>query len=170
MYRITLILLLSLLLPDVYIYLVYIVKRTRSILWRCAYWLPSAILVLLYLYFIYMTGDNALSRHSQSIGKLAIAVMLFAVPKILFMFSSLLGILCRGISRCLSFLLFRTSFKEPCFPFVVHRLPFTVLGLTLGIISFANILYGALAGITHFEIKNVEYHSTNLPKGNAFTS
>lgn len=165
MYRITLILLLALLLPDVYIYLVYIVKRTRSILWRSAYWLPSAILVLLYLYFIYMTGDNALSRHPQSIGRLAIVVMLFAVPKILFMLSSLLGILCRGISRCLSYLFFRTSFREPRFPFIVHRLPFTVLGLTLGIISFANILYGALAGITHFEIKNVEYHSTDLPKG-----
>ncbi len=54
MHRITLILILCLLLPDMYIYLVYIVKRTRSILWRSVYWLPTVVLVapifVLYLY------------------------------------------------------------------------------------------------------------------------
>lgn len=165
MHRITLILLLALLLPDVYIYLVYIVKKTRSIIWRSLYWLPTVILVCIYLYFVYMTGDNALSRHPQSIGRLAVAVMLFAVPKILFMLSSMLGILFRGIGRSLSFVIYRTPFTSPRSPFVVHRFPFTALGITLGIISFANILYGSIAGITRFEVKDAEYYSTRLPEG-----
>ena len=80
MHRITLILILFLLLPDMYIYLVYIVKKTRNIVWRSTYWLPTAMLVAIYMYYIYMTGDNALSHHPQGIGRLAVAVMLFAVP------------------------------------------------------------------------------------------
>ena len=165
MHRITLILILCLLLPDMYIYLVYIVKRTRNILWRSVYWLPTVVLVAIYMYYIYMTGDNALSRHPQGIGRLAVAVMLFAVPKTVFMLCSLFGILMRGISRLLSFIIFHTPFRNPRFPFVAHRLPYTLLGLILGIIGFANILYGAIAGITRFEIKNVEYRSPNISKG-----
>lgn len=56
MHRITLILILFLLLPDMYIYLVYIVKKTRNIVWRSTYWLPTAMLVAIYMYYIYMTG------------------------------------------------------------------------------------------------------------------
>ncbi len=165
MHRITLILILFLLLPDVYIYLVYIVKKTRNIIWRSIYWLPTVVLVAIYVYYIYMTGHNALSHHTQSIGRLAVAVMLFAVPKTVFMLCSLLGILMRGISRLLSFIIFRTPFREPRLPFVAHRYPYTLLGLAVGAITFANILYGAIAGITRFEVKDVEYRSANLPKG-----
>lgn len=123
MHRITLILILALLLPDMYIYLVYIVKKTHSIMWRSIYWLPTVVLAAIYVYYIYMTGDNALSRHPQGIGRLAVAVMLFAVPKTVFMLCSLLGILMRGISRLLSYLIFRSPFRHPRFPFVAHRLP-----------------------------------------------
>ncbi|WP_308756382.1 metallophosphoesterase [uncultured Bacteroides sp.] len=165
MHRITLILILALLLPDMYIYLVYIVKKTRSIMWRSIYWLPTVVLAAIYVYYIYMTGDNALSRHPQGIGRLAVAVMLFAVPKTVFMLCSLLGILMRGISRLLSYLIFRSPFRQPRFPFVAHRLPYTLLGLVLGGICFVNILYGAVAGITRFEVKQVEYRSDKLPEG-----
>ena len=117
MHRITLILILCLLLPDMYIYLVYIVKRTRNILWRSVYWLPTVVLVAIYMYYIYMTGDNALSRHPQGIGRLAVTVMLFAVPKTVFMLCSLFGILMRGISRLLSFHHFPYAVQESPFSF-----------------------------------------------------
>ena len=153
MHRITLILLLALLLPDLYIYLVYIVRQTKNFAWRAAYWLPSTVLVLLYMYLIYLTGDNAMAHHPQAIGRLAIAVMALAVPKILFMCCSLIGILCRGLGRCLSAIVLHTPFRNPQAPFIVHRTPFTILGLLLGIVSFANVIYGATAGITRFAVK-----------------
>lgn len=165
MHRITLILLLALLLPDLYIYLVYIVRRTKNFAWRAAFWLPSAVLVVLYLYLIYLTGDNALAHHPQAIGRLAIAVMALAVPKILFMLCSLLGILCRGLGRCLSAALLHTPFRKPRAPFIVHRTPFTAAGLVLGVVSFVNVIYGATAGITHFQVKHVTYESERLPEG-----
>lgn len=165
MHRITLILLLALLLPDLYIYLVYIVRRTKNFAWRAAFWLPSAVLVVLYLYLIYLTGDNALAHHPQAIGRLAITVMALAVPKILFMLCSLLGILCRGLGRCLSAALLHTPFRKPRAPFIVHRTPFTAAGLVLGVVSFVNVIYGATAGITRFQVKHVTYESERLPEG-----
>ena len=165
MHRITLILLLALLLPDLYIYLVYIVRRTKNFAWRAAFWLPSAVLVVLYLYLIYLTGDNALAHHPQAIGRPAIAVMALAVPKILFMLCSLLGILCRGLGRCLSAALLHTPFRKPQAPFIVHRTPFTAAGLVLGVVSFVNVIYGATAGITRFQVKHVTYESERLPEG-----
>lgn len=165
MHRITLIMLLFMLLPDLYIYLVYIVRQTANIWKRALYWLPTTLLVLSFLYLIYMTGDNVLSRHTQSIGWLAVAVMLLAVPKLLFIGCSLCGILFRGIGRCLSAALFRTPFRMPRKPFIVHRRPFTLLGLAMGVIGFGCVLYGTLAGTTRFEVKEVEYRSPALPQG-----
>ena len=165
MYRITLILLLALLLPDLYIYLVYIVRRTKNFVWRVSYWLPSAVLVLLYVYLIYFTDGNAMSHHSQTIGRLAIAVMALAVPKILFMLCSLVGILCRGLGRCLSAIILHTPFRSPQAPFIAHRAPFTIAGLVLAVISLVNVIYGATAGITRFEVKEVTYESERLPEG-----
>lgn len=165
MYRVTLILLLALLLPDIYLYLAYVTKRTSSFCWRTLYWLPSALLTLTYVYFIYFTGRNALAHHPEAIGKLAIAVMLLAVPKITLMLTSLLGIACRGIGRSLSYIVWHTPFREPRSPFVIHRRPFTLAGLVLGVVSFFNILYGALVGVSRFEVKEVTVAHSDLPQG-----
>ena len=101
MHRITLLLLFTLLLPDLYIYFVYIVRRTKNTLLRLSYWIPTLLLVILYVYFMYLTGDNAMSHHALGIGRLAIALMLFATPKTLFMLCSLIGILVHALlKRC----------------------------------------------------------------------
>lgn len=147
MHRITLIITLFLLIPDIYIYFVYIVQKTNNKFVRYAYWLPTFLLVAIYLYLIYLTGDNVMSNHTQAIGKLAIGIMLFAFPKTIFMLCSCIGV---------------------CIHFVLHRCPrspFTGFGLIVSIISFFNILYGALIGITRFEVKETEYHSADIPKG-----
>ena len=102
MYRITLILILFLFIPDLYIHLVYVVKRTRNIFWRFLYWLPTIILTIIYVYYIYLTGDNAMSNHAQSIGHLAVAILFFAAPKLVFMLCSLLGILVRFLENCIT--------------------------------------------------------------------
>ena len=147
MHRITLLLLLTLLLPDVYIYFTYIVRRTRNTLLRLSYWVPTILLSLLYVWFIYLTGDNAMSHHALGIGRLAIAIMLFATPKTLFMLCSLTGNLLHALVR------------------VCPRRPFTLLGIGLSVASFGCIAYGSFWGITRFEVKEVEYASPRLPQG-----
>ena len=81
------------------------------------------------------------------------------------MLCSLFGILMRGISRFLSFAIFHTPFRNPRFPLLPTGFRHTLLGLILGTIGFANILYGAIVGIKRFEVKMSENHSPNLPKG-----
>lgn len=147
MYRITLIFILFLLIPDVYIYFVYIVQKTKNKWLRCAYWLPTLLLAAGYVYFMFLTGDNAMSNHTQAIGRLAITIMLFVFPKTIFTLCSLIGVLVH---------------------YVIHRCPrspFTVIGLLLGTVSFFNILYGTLTGITRFEVKETEFHSADIPEG-----
>lgn len=147
MHRITLLLLLTLLLPDLYIYFVYIVRKTRHALLRFSYWIPTLLLAILYLYFIYLSGDNPLSNHTLGIGRLAIALMLFAAPKTLFMICSLTGNLLHAIIK-------------PC-----PRRPFTLLGILASGVCFGCIAYGSFAGIKRLEVKHVEYASPRLPEG-----
>ena len=147
MHRITLILVLFLFLPDIYIYFVYLLRKTKRRLWLWSYWVPTLVLTAIYLYYIYLSGDNAMSHHAQGIGRLAVAVMLFAAPKTIFMLCSLLGMGVRLITR-------RCPLR-----------PFTLIGLALAGISFFNILYGATYGITRFQVKEVTYESERLPEG-----
>lgn len=147
MYRITLIVLLSLLIPDVYIYFVHIVRKTKHTLLRSLYWLPTISLTAGYVYLMYLTGDNAMSHHTQDIGRLAIAIILFAFPKIIFTLCSLTGALAHLLLR-----------RCP-------RSPFNAIGLFVSVISFFNILYGTLVGVSRFEIKEVEYRSADIPQG-----
>lgn len=147
MHRITLLLLFTLLLPDLYIYFVYIVRRTKNTLLRLSYWIPTLLLVILYVYFMYLTGDNAMSHHALGIGRLAIALMLFATPKTLFMLCSFIGILVHTLLK-------RCPIR-----------PFTLVGIVLALYSFGCIAYGSFFGITRFEVKEVEYSSPRLPDG-----
>lgn len=147
MHRITLIFILFLLVPDAYIYFVYIARKTKNRLLRCSYWLPTVLLAAGYVYFMFLTGDNALSNHTQGIGRLSIAILLLVFPKTVFMLCSLTG-------QWVHFLIHRCP-----------RGPFTAIGWILGVVGFFNILYGTFVGITRFEIKEAEFHSTDLPKG-----
>ena len=147
MHRVTLVFILFLLIPDLYIYLVYVVRKTRKAVLHCLYWLPTLLLAAGYVYFMFLTGDNAMSNHTQAIGRLAITIMLFVFPKTIFMLCSLVGVLAHFIIR-----------RCP-------RSPFTAIGLVLAVVSFFNILYGTFAGITRFDTKEVEYRSADIPEG-----
>jgi len=146
MHRIILILTLFLFIPDIYIYGIYIVKKTRKTILRTAYWLPTTLLAAGYVYFMMLTGDNAMANHTQGIGRLAIITLLIVFPKTIFMLCSLIGVLAHAvIRRC-------------------PRSPFTAIGLILATIGFFNILYGTLIGTTRFETRETEYHSDTLPQ------
>lgn len=147
MHRVTILLIFSLLIPDLYIYFLHIVKKTKRISFRLLYWLPSIALGAGYSYFIFLTGDNALSNHTHGIGILAIAILLFVFPKLIFMLCSLVGVLAHAL---------------------IHTCPrkwFSIIGLILALISFFSILYGYYFGISRFKIKEIEYHSSKLPEG-----
>lgn len=143
MHRITILFILFLLIPDLYIYFLYIIRKTKNTWLRIGYWIPTILLVI--SYFILMSDENMMAHHPSAIGKLSICIFLFTVPKTLFIICSLIGLPFHYLLRW-------------------RRSPFTAVGLALGIVGFFCILYGSLAGISKFEIKNVEFHHPNLPK------
>ena len=147
MHRITLILILFLFLPDIYIYFVYLVRKTKRhcLLW--AYWAPTLLLTAAYIYYLYLGGANAMSHNAHAIGVLAVITLLLAAPKTIFMLCSLVGMGVRLVFR-------RCPLR-----------PFTLTGLVLALISFGNILYGSTEGIRHFQVKEVTYESDRLPQG-----
>lgn len=147
MHRITLLFILCLLIPDIYIYFVHIVRKAKHSLVRLSYWLPSLLLMIVYFYYMHLSGDNPMSEHTQGIGRMAVIAILLLAPKLIFMFCSLIGVIVHAIIK-------------HC-----PRAPFTVIGLILAGICFANILYGSIWGITRFEVKQVEYASPLLPEG-----
>lgn len=144
MYRITLLFLLFLIIPDAYIYFVHILRKKQNPWLRLAYWLPTLLLAAGYFILMYATGENAMAHHTYAVGKLGIGIFLFVIPKALFMFFSLIGLLFHYLLRC-------------------PRLPFTVVGLAVAAVSFSAILYGTLVGVSRFEVKEVAFHHPNLP-------
>lgn len=123
----------------------YIVRKTKNIWLRIAHWIPTLLLIAGYFLLMQGIGENAMAHHAQAIGRLAICIFLFAIPKTIFMICSLVG------------LPFHYLLRWP-------RSPFTAVGLILGVVSFFNILYGTLVGISKFEVKDIEFHHPNLPK------
>src|SRR5574344_868692 len=120
--RIMAILAVALIVPDIYIYKMFIVRLTDSLLWRCLYFVPSILL---------LTG-------------LALVFFLFVLPKLLFMIISLLG------------LPFHVLLHWP-------KTPFTLLGVAAAALLAGIIIYGSAIGKTRFEVKEVDFHASNLP-------
>lgn len=147
MHRIILLLTLFLLLPDLYIYFLYVRQRVQSRGGRFLYWLPTLLLLAGFCALMFLAGSNALAHHTQSIGWLGICTLVLAVPKTLFLLCTLPGVVLHAlIKRC-------------------PRRPFTLLGIVVAGIGCGNILYGSLVGISRFEVKEVEFRSPDLPKG-----
>ena len=115
----------------------YIIRKTKNIWLRIIHWIPTLLLISGYFLLMQGIGENAMAHHAQAIGRLAIAIFLFAIPKTIFMICSLVG------------LPFHYLLRWP-------RSPFTAVGLVLGVVSFFNILYGTLVGISKFEVKEID--------------
>jgi predicted MPP superfamily phosphohydrolase len=135
-----------LLIPDLYIYLMYIVRKTRNRWLRFAYWMPTLLLLAGFVLLMMAMGENSMALHPLAVGRYAVVVFLLIIPKLLFMICSLAG------------LPFRYGLHWRC-------APFTAAGLVLAAVGFGCVLYGATAGISHFEVKEVEFRHPDLPAG-----
>ena len=148
MHRITLIALIALLIPDLYIYFCYIRKYTHKLWLRIAWWLPTLLLIAAFVHLMFLSGPNHMAQNPHAIGHMAIAILLFTVPKALFMLITLPGSILHVLSRR------------------IPRTPFTFVASLLAVITFGCILYGAVKGVSHFQVKEVCIeHSSQLPKG-----
>ena len=135
--RVALAFLLLLLLPDLYIYRLY-VTACRSRL-KCLYWLPSLVLLL-------GLGGFLLAAESGHtvFGTYLVALLCITVPKVLFVVSDVLLRLC-GLRSARSLRIRSVT-------------ALSVAGLGLGY-----LLYGALWGKEDFRVRQVTFTSPDLP-------
>lgn len=143
--RLFIFLLLFLVLPDLFIYLRFIIRFTSKWWLRVLYWVPSFLLAAGLLYLVYFANNAFSERHTQSVGWFSIFFFLFTAPKLLLALFTALGIL------------FHKWFRWP-------RTPFIGTGLTLAVISIFIVLYGSFIGRTRFEVKEAAYVSARLPQ------
>lgn len=147
MQQVVLLLPLFLLLPDLYIHFVHLRQLRRRRLWLALLWAPTLLLIAAFGGLMLGGGPNTMAHHAHAVGLLAILLFLNGLPKLLFVLCSLVGQLCHLLVRTLP------------------RTPFLALGGALGMVVFGGILYGALSGYRHLEVKQVRYASPRLPAG-----
>ena len=129
-------------LPDWYIFRTYIL-RLKEQMWRCLYWLPSILLFIgmLIAFIGYEPRPEAMNRLSL----LLIVFLCINVPKALFA-------LCALTLRALA-------------GKIHHEFYESYIALAIAMFSGATILFGATEGKQHFEVKEVEIASKDIPQG-----
>lgn len=143
--RVFIFLLIFLILPDIFLYLRFIVRLTARRWLRILYWIPSFLLTAGLLYLVYFANNEFSEQHTRDIGWFSIFFFLFAAPKLLLTLCTLIGIPFHKWLRC-------------------PRTPFIGTGLTLAVLCTIIILYGSFVGRTRFEVKEVTYTSARLPQ------
>ena len=81
--RLFIFLLIFLILPDIYLYLRFIVHLTARRWLKILYWLPTFLLSTGLLYLVYFSNNAFAERHTQDIGWFSIFFFLFTAPKLL---------------------------------------------------------------------------------------
>lgn len=142
--RIFIFLTLIVILPDIYIYQMFIARQMVHPALKVLYWAPTFFLLAGLIYLTFFTPEDFVSQHMRGIGWFAVVLFLFALPKLTFMLCSVIGL---------------------PFNYLLHwpKTPFVYAGLVLAVINAGVILYGSLIGKTQFEVKEVAYYSSKLP-------
>lgn len=136
--RVSLFFIVLLLLPDWYIYKVYIKYIQHK--WRKRlYWLPTVLLLMVLLVFI-VAHD---SLH-DAFGIYLIVTLCVAVPKLVF-------VLCDILMKVL-----RKFLRIPLFGKTVSSV--------VAIATLAYLLFGAIKGKEYFQVKQVVFSSPDLPE------
>lgn len=126
-----------LLLPDCYIYKVYVSHRKSRAAKRWL-WFPTLFLIAT-LYVFAATGQVYLNYF----GLYLIVAMAISIPKVLFIVFDLIFRLVKIITR--------------------WNIPQGKMSLVPAIATSIYIIYGATEGIQHFQVKEVTYSSADLP-------
>lgn len=138
-------LILTLVIPDIYIYRMYIMRLAILPVLKVLYFFPTLFLLAGIIALAFFANGEFFEQHSLLIGSFAVVFFLFASPKLLFTICSLVG------------LAFNALLHWP-------KAPFVYAGILLGTLNAIMILYGSIQGRTRFEVKNVTYYSSRLPE------
>lgn len=142
--KIILFLVLSILLPDLYIYCLFIRNLTGKIYLRLLYFVPSLLLLAGIFFMAYLADGRFLAENSRLVGWISVVYLVIVFPKLIFSVFSLLDLLLRNF-----------------LPKAVR--PFKYIGLLGALISTVVILYGAAVGKTDYVVHEIPIYSSAIP-------
>lgn len=146
LHKIFIFLALFIVIPDIYIYKMFITRLDTSTIIRWCYFIPSLLLLIGLVYLAFVAKDTIMTEKSRLVGWFIFAYMLFMLPKLFFFASSIFDLPIKYI-------------------FKWHIMPFSYLGILLAVIWVGILIYGATWGKTKFDIRNVSYTSPHIPAG-----
>ena len=139
------ILTLILIIPDIYIYRMFIIRSTDSTLLKVLYFLPSLFLLIGLIWIVCFADQRFTIDKNYCLGWFIITFMAFALPKLIFFVCSIFDLPLKYIAKW--------SF-----------MPFSWLGVIIASICLIGILYGSIIGKTKFNVKDIAFHSPNIPQ------
>lgn len=140
--KLFIVLLLLLLLPDLYIYIMYILRCHLPIGIKSVYFLPSLLLLAGLVRITFFPSPDLMEK--PAMGWFVITYFVFVLPKLLFSLCSLVDLPLKAL------------FKWDI-PF------FSYLGTGIGLVCAVGLLYGAFVGKSRFDVREVTFRSTDLP-------
>ncbi|MCQ2258298.1 MAG: metallophosphoesterase [Bacteroidaceae bacterium] len=153
--RIAVLIIILLVLPDTYIYNMYVKRWTEKLWIRLSWFVPSAALALAAV--VIMASNDMKPEHQASVGVYMIVMLCICAPKMLFTFFDGIG---HAIGRALK----RDGDKAgngdtPLFVRIMR-----IVGMSFGIFSFFVLCYGYFVGRHQYVVHHQTFYFSDLPK------
>ncbi len=161
--RVLIVLFILLIVPDAYIYYVYVRKWTKTWWKRLLYFVPS-LLLLIYL-FVVLSQDDFRAEHQPMVGTLMIVFLTMTAPKMMFTLFDAIGM---GTGKMAARLKSDRQYSEEEIARkeqrgkVIHRY-MRLLAMAIGLCASFIILYGYFWGRNRYQVNEQEIYFENLP-------
>lgn len=152
--RIVVLIILMLVLPDIYIYIMYICRWTQQWLLRLLWFLPSLLLAILAALII--SSNDMKPEHQPWVGVFMLVFLLLCIPKTLFM-------VCDGIGHSVNWIVSHGAKGQEGFECIFTR-ACRILGMTLGILSASILCFGYFIGRHYYVVHQQTFYFPDLPK------
>lgn len=161
--RVLLVLFILLIVPDIYIYYVYVRKWTKTWWKRLLYFVPSALL-LTYL-LVVLSHDDLRAEHQPMVGTLMIVFLTLTAPKMLFTLFDAAGM---GASRLTARLKADRTYTEEALAAKEQRSKevrryIRLFAMAFGLCASLIVLYGYFWGRNHYQVNEQSIYFEELP-------
>ena len=152
--RIIVLIVLMLVLPDTYIYIMYISRWTQQWAMRLLWFFPSLLLASAAV--VIMSSNDMKPDHQPWVGLFMLIFLLLCVPKTLFM-------LCDSIGHFVNWIVSHGA-KEPYGIECIFTRTFRILGMTLGIVAASILCFGYFVGRHYYVVHHQTLYFPDLPQ------
>ncbi|MCH5175143.1 MAG: metallophosphoesterase [Prevotellaceae bacterium] len=152
--RILILIMLLLVLPDTYIYIMYIRRWTKRLSLRLLCFLPSLLLAVAAV--VIMSSNDMKPEHQSWVGMYMLVFLIVCIPKTLFMVCDIIG----HFVIWIVFQVLQVSRRFKC----IFKRGFRILGMTLSIMAASILCLGYFVGRHYYVVHQQSFYFPDLPQ------